>query len=89
MSELLLKAAKLIKTGNELMGSKWQNCEAEVIATQTVCACANNFTDHGEAISWQGKGTLAGRAVCGTDNAHGLGLLIKDGMLVPRNLPAS
>lgn len=82
MSDLLLKAAGLIKTGNELMGSRWQNCEAEVIATQTICACAKNFKDYGEAISWQGKGTLAGRAMSGTNNAHVLGLLLKDGMIV-------
>lgn len=81
-NELLKKAAKLFKTGRELMGSKWENCEAEVIAMQTICACANNLKIHGEAISWQGEGTLTGRARCGTDNAHGLGLLLKDDMII-------
>lgn len=82
MNELLQNAASLIKTGNELMGSKWQNCEAEVIAMQTICACARNLKDHGEAISWQGNGTLVGRQQCGTNNANGLNLLLRDGMII-------
>ena len=82
MSELLRNAADLIKTDGALMGSRWRNCEAEVIAAQTIAACARNFKDHGEAISWLGKGALLGRQQCGTNNAHGLNLLLQDGMIV-------
>jgi hypothetical protein len=64
------------------MGSKWQNCEAEVIAVQTISACALNLKNHDEAISWQGRGTLSGRQMCGTNNLHGLNLLLNDGMIV-------
>ena len=66
----------------QLMGSKWNNCEAEVIASQTVHACANNFKEHGEALSWLGRGCLRERAVCGTDNKSGLQRLLDDGSLV-------
>lgn len=79
---LLKKVAAKIKTGYELMGSKWQNSEAEVIAMQTINACKNNLKDHGDAFSWLGGNATRGRAQCGTDNARGLGKLIADGSLV-------
>ena len=82
MNELLQKVADLIKTSGALMGSRWRNCEAEVIAAQTIAACARNLKDHGEAISWLGKSALSGRQQCGTNNARGLDLLRNDGMIV-------
>lgn len=82
MSNLLKQAAALIKTGNELMGSIWQNCETEVAATQTVCACATNLREHGEAISWLSTNALRGRQVCGTDNASGIARLVDGGYVV-------
>ena len=63
------------------MGSKWQNCEAEHAAVQTLTACALNFAKTGEAISWVGKNALRGRQQCGTDNRAGIGKLEADGMV--------
>lgn len=80
-TELLGKVAAKITTGYELMGSKWQNCECETIAMQTISACATNFKNHGDAFSWLGRGALRGRAPCGINNAQGLGRLLQDGSL--------
>lgn len=58
MSELskLTKVAGALEDPYKLMGSKWRNCEAEVIAWQTIKACANNEAAHGEAFSWLARG---------------------------------
>lgn len=82
MQKLLLATAEKIKTGWELCGSKWRNTEAEVIALQTITACALNLKNHGEAFSWLGWSCTRGRGPCGTDNARGLGLLEADGSVV-------
>lgn len=82
MNELLLQVAGKITTGRELMGSRWQNCEAEVIALQTISACALNLKDHGEALSWLDKNCTNGRQMDGTNNSSGLQLLLDDRCLV-------
>lgn len=84
MSEIskLAKVAAALKDPYALMGSKWRNCEAEVIAWQTIKACAANEAEHGEAISWLGRGCLSGRQLDGTNNARGLAKLVEDGALV-------
>ncbi len=79
---LLQNLAKRLKDYGQFMGSKWQNCEAEVIAMQTIGACAKNLTDHGEAMSWLSRSATSGRQMCGTNNSHGLGLLLADGSLI-------
>lgn len=79
---VLQRIAAKVKTGYEFMGSKWGNCEAEVIALQTLTACAVNEREHGEALSWLGQGCLRGRDMAGTDNAGGLARVLKDGSLV-------
>jgi hypothetical protein len=65
-SALLTEVAEGITTGRELMGSKWQNAECEVIATQTIRGCYNNFRDHGNPFSWASSNVMRGRAQCGT-----------------------
>ncbi len=82
VSDLLPIVAGRITTGYEFMGSKWENCEAEVIALQTITAYALNLKEHGEPLSWLNRGATSGHQMCGTNNAHGLHLLIQDGMLV-------
>lgn len=81
-TELLVKVAAKIKTGYELMGSKWQNCECEVLAMQTIAACAFNFKTHGDAFSWLNSNATRGRAMCGGNNAQGLDRLIREGQFV-------
>lgn len=79
---LLLNVSSRITTGWELCDSKWQQGEAELIACQTINACANNFRDHGEAISWCGSSALGS---CGTglvDNGSGVSKLQRDGSIV-------
>ena len=78
----LYSVAGRIKTGRELMGSKWQNCEAETIAVQTISACALNGRNHGEELSWCGQSVFFGRQLCGTNNSRGLHILLDDGSLV-------
>lgn len=80
--ELLAAVAAKIKTGYELMGSKWSNAEAELIAVQTISACQMNQKDHGDAFSWLAGSATTGRRQCGTNNARGLAMLIEDGSLV-------
>lgn len=81
-TELLLKAAAQIKTGYELMGSKWGNCESEVIMCQTLAACAKNLQDHGEALSWAMPNCWAPKDMHHNNNARGLQRLMADGDLV-------
>jgi len=76
-----------IKDGWELSGSQWNKCETEVIALQTISACGLNLEKHGDAFSWQGRGTLRG------DNFGAVRTLIHGGYLRlepydnPQNLP--
>jgi hypothetical protein len=81
-NEQVLATASMVKSGNHLIGSKWNNCECETIMAQTIMASANNIKDHGESFSWCGVGAVSGRQVCGTDNRRGLGRLQADGSLV-------
>jgi hypothetical protein len=81
-TDLLLEVANRIKSGYEFMGSKWQNCEAEVIALQTLTASAVNFKSHGDAFSWLGSGATRGQDMSGTNNADGLARLFADGSLI-------
>ena len=74
--------ASNIKTGWELCGSKWGNCESETIALQTISACALNLKNKGDAFSWLAGSCTIGRQRCGTDNAHGLQMLIDDGSVI-------
>lgn len=78
--DLLRKVKAGIKHGREMMGSKWNNCEAETIALQIISGCANVLETHGEAFSWQGKGTLASGPH--VDNPGGVQRLINDGSIV-------
>lgn len=89
MNDLLEKAASVFKSGNELMGSQWQNCEAEVIATQTIKACALNLKNHGEALSWLGNSARTGRQNCGTRNGQGLARLVREGFIVEETYEGS
>lgn len=79
---LLRKVAERLVTGYELFGSKWGNCEAEVIAMQTIKACQRNLDHHGVAFSWLSTNAVAALRPDGTNNAHGLQLLLQDGSLV-------
>jgi hypothetical protein len=81
-TQLLRKIAAKIKTGSELMGSRWQNCEAEVIALQTISACALNLKQHGDAFSWLAESCTRGRNQAGTNNSRGLQLLTDDQCLL-------
>lgn len=82
-AQKLKKAAdRLRKQDRLLMGSKWQNCEAEVIATQTILACDNNLSEIGDAFSWMMSSAMSGRRMCGTDNWKGLEKLQNDGSIV-------
>lgn len=74
--------ASQIKTGWELCGSKWKNCEAETIVLRTISACANNLKSKGDAFSWLAGSCTTGRQQCGTNNARGLQMLINDGSIV-------
>jgi len=76
--ELLLHLKKKIKTGFEFCDSKWQNSEAEVIALQTISACAFNLKCHGEPFSWQGDGTKKTSGGGIINNPHGVQLLLND-----------
>jgi hypothetical protein len=64
------------------MGSKWQNCEAETIALQTICACSNNLKRKGDAFSWLSGSCTTGWQQCGTNNVRGLQMLLDDGSLI-------
>lgn len=79
---LLRKVAERLVTGYELFGSKWGNCEAEVIAMQTIKACQRNLDYHGVAFSWLSITATSSRQLDGTDNSCGLGMLLQDGSLV-------
>lgn len=61
-----------------LLGSRWQNFAAEVIVWQTIQACKINLAKHGVAFSWLAVSATTGRDQAGTNNAHGLQLLIND-----------
>ena len=74
--------ASRIKTGWELCGSKWDNCESETIALQVISACNNNLKSKGDAFSWLAGSCTTGRQQCGTNNARGLQMLIDDGSIV-------
>lgn len=72
---------KSIKTGREFMGSRWKNCEAEVIALQTIGACGFNLEKHNAAISWQGASTLNVSGGGLVNNLNGIKILLKDGVI--------
>lgn len=80
ITELLKLAAAAVQNG--MWDTKWQNAEAETIASQTILACWNNLENHGEALSWLGSNAIRGRAMCGTNNARGIVMLIDDGSLI-------
>ena len=86
---LLKKVADKLREGRHLMGSKWQNCEAEMIAEQTIVASDANLEAHGTAFSWLNQNALRGRQQCGTDNARGLGQLLDDGSLTQEDFGGS
>lgn len=77
---LLYAIADRIKTGRELMGSKWGNCEAEHIALQILAGSRAVHRKHGEAFSWQGLGTQ--KSGSGISNPEGVGRLLRDGSIV-------
>ncbi len=81
-ADLLCRVADSIETGNELMGSRWQNSEAEVIACQTISACCVNCRRHGEALSWYGDGLLDVSGAGNVNNPGGLRRLIDDECIV-------
>lgn len=62
-----------------LCNSKWQKAEAEVIVDQTIRACALNFKEQGEALSWAGQNAISGFSGCGLiDNGAGLSKIGKE-----------
>lgn len=91
-NEKLLLLREIITTGRELMGSKWGNAEAEVIAIQTICACGLNLEQHNDAFSWQGINTTQRHGIFLIDNPKGVDLLLSDESLTleeydnPQNL---
>ncbi len=77
----------LVKVGEKidqysLMGSKWGNCEAEVIAAQALASCAYNYKTHGDAFSFYTKslGSIGGNGL--VNNPKGVGSLVNDGSIV-------
>ena len=73
----LHRVADAIKTGYELMGSRWQNCEAETIACQVIANCHSNYCKYGNAITWQHKNVLRS-----SGNENGLRILLDDKCII-------
>lgn len=48
----LTRVADMLTADRDLMGSKWQNCEAAALVSQIIAACKNNLERHGDAFSW-------------------------------------
>ncbi len=80
--ELLYQVADAIKTGWELCGSCWENCEAETIACQAIGSCRLNHKTHGDAFSWQGGGTCVSSGNGVVDNRKGMHSLEEDRCIV-------
>lgn len=78
MNDLLKIVAENVESNWDLCGSKWQNCECEVIVAQTIHACVTNLEKCGEAFSWLNENATRGRANCGTNNGAALNRLIAD-----------
>lgn len=91
-NEKLLLLKEEINSYFNLMGSKWGNTEAEIIAIQTICACGLNLEQHGDAFSWQGTGTTVTSGGRLFDNPKGVNSLLADTSLIleeyenPQNL---
>lgn len=91
--EKLALLGQKIKSAYDLMGSRWRNSETETIAMQTICACAKNFADHGDAFSWQGNNTLRRGENGLVDNPRGVQILLDDKAIVlepydnPKDIP--
>lgn len=79
---LLLQVAKKIHHNRVFMGSKWKKMEAEHIAAQTISACADNLKKNNDAFSWLMNSATTGRQNCGTNNAHGLHIVLDDGSFI-------
>jgi len=80
--DLLAVVAKVVKDNWSLCGSRWNNCEAEYLAAETIHACHLNATKHEDAFSWLGMGA---REVHGNgliNNGMGLERLIRDKSIV-------
>lgn len=77
-NDLLKRIAAELKDYGQFMGSKWGNCEAEVLAMQTLGACALNLEKYGEPFSWLMTSAMNGRQQDGTNNANGLRILLDD-----------
>lgn len=82
--ELLALLQKVAKKCNNysLMDSKWQNSEAETIASQCLASCALNHREHGDAFSWASTNldAIGGNGL--VNNPDGLGRLTRDGSII-------
>ena len=72
---LLQKIAAELKDYGQFTGSKWQNYEAEVLAMQTLGACALNLEKHNKAFSWLMSSAMIG------NNYRGMQKLVDDGSI--------
>ncbi len=77
-TEIMRLAAALKTNPRLLMGSVWGQCETEVIAQQTICACAINLEKHGQAFSFNNIGPS--EPMRGVDNHRAMEIL-NDGYL--------
>jgi len=62
--------------------SKWQKTESEVIADQTIRACAKNYRSYGESLSWATWNAVGGQGPH-VNNPAGLAILGGDIILEP------
>lgn len=80
---LLKKIADILrKNQNSLMGSRWQNIEAETIATQAICSCFYNYEKTGDPFSWANKTVASRDVLSGVDNGSALSRLIREGSVI-------
>ncbi|MFA6416931.1 MAG: hypothetical protein WCW61_01925 [Patescibacteria group bacterium] len=82
-AELLKKIADILKKNQDsLMGSRWQNIEAEVIATQAICSCFYNYKKTGDSFTWANKNVASRDLLSGVDNGSALSRLISEGSVI-------
>jgi len=81
--KLLEKIAGILrKNEDSLMGSRWQNIEAEVIATQAICSCFYNYEKTGDPFTWAHKDVASRDLLSGVDNGSALSRLIHEGSVI-------
>ena len=81
--KLLEKIADILRKNQDyLMGSRWQNIEAEVIATQAICSCFYNYKKTGDSFTWANKNVTSRSLLSGVDNESALSCLIREGSII-------